>query len=76
MNPNEKFTNEMVAYTKKCLKDLAKISEKYDADPSGVTRVLGLELVRIADEGRKEYENSIKTMETYKKVNESLQKDK
>lgn len=72
MNKNQKFNSDVATILKHTLKEVSDVSEKYEADPYALLKLVGKELVRIADEEQKKFDAMVNTMEMHKKVNETI----
>ena len=72
MNKNAKFNSDVATCLKHCLKEITEISEKYEADPYILLKLVGQELVKIAETEQKKFDSMVQTLELNKKVNETV----
>ena len=68
MNKETKFNSEMTQALRKVLREANEMSKKYDKDPYIILKVIGIELVKIADQQQKDYISKLQAMETLKTV--------
>ena len=70
MNKETKFNSEMTQSLRKVLREANEMSKKYDKDPHIILKVIGTELIKIADQQQKDYISKLQAMETLRVVTE------
>lgn len=70
MNRDDKFNAEMTQAYKRIIRDANNISKKYDKDPYVLLKLLGSQIVELANKQQYEYAQKVKAIETLRVVSE------
>lgn len=70
MNRDDKFNAEMTQAFKRIIRDANNISKKYDRDPYVLLKLLGSQIVELANKQQYEYAQKVKAIETLRAVSE------
>ena len=70
MNRDDKFNAEMTQAYKRIIRDANNISKKYDKDPYVLHKLLGSQIVELANKQQYEYAQKVKAIETLRAVSE------